>query len=196
MERDSVQLRLEFSGQRRPVAQRHAAQIAKAPLLNYGQLLTFRFAGAEQRFELIGIRLQPFGDIAHMLQRQIDKAIALAIVGPARDIIRPAPNRQQPLSGFDVGRRREDRRQQAIQFRDIQNGAFGGVFRQSVIQPFQFVFVQRSGIHSQARMVKIGPTVAELPTESHPAIPIAPVSTIRDQAVPRSADATSRQASP
>ena len=80
----------------------------------------------------------------------------------------------------------EDRRQQAIQFRDIQNGAFGGVFRQSVIQPFQFVFVQRSGIHSQARMVKIGPTVAELPTESHPAIPIAPVSTIRDQARPRS----------
>ena len=76
-----------------------------------------------------------------MLQRQIDKAIALAIVGPARDIIRPAPNRQQPLSGFDVGRRREDRRQQAIQFRHIQNSAFGGVFRQRLVQPFQFVFV-------------------------------------------------------
>ncbi len=101
--------------------------------------LTFRFAGAEQRFELIGIRLQPFGDIAHALQRQIDKAIALAIVVQRGTLSAPAPNRQQPLSGFDVGRRREDRRQQAIQFRRHPRMAFGGVFRQSVIQPFQFV---------------------------------------------------------
>ena len=44
-------------------------------------------------------------------------------------------------------------------------------------------------------MVKIGPTVAEMPAESHPAAPIAPALTRHNQASPCSAAATSRQAS-
>ncbi len=56
VERDSVQLRLSSAGNVDQPAQRHAAQIAKAPLLNQGSARPSASRVPEQRFELIGAK--------------------------------------------------------------------------------------------------------------------------------------------
>ena len=154
MQGNHVQLRLQLSRQRGPVAQPHPAHIAEAPLFNNRELLPFLFAAAEHRFELFGIIAQALGNIAHLLQRQVHKTIPLAIVGPARHVIRSAPDSKQPLRGFNLRRPGENGRQQPIKLGNVHDGAFYRVFRQDIVQPFNFAFVQGSSFHKQAHRRK------------------------------------------
>ena len=111
---NAVQRRLRLFRQSGPVSESDAAHIAEAPLLNNRQLLTFLFAGPKQRFKLIGILVQTLGNVAHVLQSQVNKVVTLAVIRPARHIVRSAPDSQQPLSRFNLFRAGENGRQQAV----------------------------------------------------------------------------------